>query len=75
MNQDSGVWSMPICHRGRGISLRPRRRAGRAGAPVRQATGVRPEMGSQPRRAPPRVPRPHHVSEAFGGWVLDHHAM
>jgi hypothetical protein len=32
-------------------------------------------MGSQPHRAPPRIARRHRVSQAFGGWVLDHHAL
>jgi hypothetical protein len=32
-------------------------------------------MGPRPRRAPPRGARPHRVSQAFGGWVLDHHAI
>ena len=32
-------------------------------------------MGSQLHRAPPRVVRPHRVNQAFGGWVLDHHAL
>jgi hypothetical protein len=32
-------------------------------------------MGSQPHRAPPQAARLHHVSQAFGGWVLDHHAL
>ncbi len=32
-------------------------------------------MGSQSRRAPPRLARPRRVSQAFGGWVLDHHAI
>lgn len=32
-------------------------------------------MGSQPRRAPPRAARSHRVSDVFGGWVLDHHAV
>lgn len=32
-------------------------------------------MGPQPRRPPPRGARTYRVSQAFGGWVLDHHAL
>jgi|SRR2546421_9293397 len=32
-------------------------------------------MGPRPHRAPPGVVRSYRVSQAFGGWVLDHHAV